>query len=87
MADERLARSDLFHWLCEELGYDPDRVASVRVHSEQVVVIERDPAGLLHITTYEPADGCLRFVSRGPAFPRPGLDTTSSPQSPLSAGA
>ena len=68
MADKYSAHADLFRRLCEELGYAPDRVASVRLNATQVVVVEREAAGLLHITTYEPVDERLRLVARGPAI-------------------
>jgi hypothetical protein len=64
------ARPGLFPWLCQELGYAPDQVISVRLNSEQIVVVEREPAGSLHIATYEPADGRLQLVARGPAVGR-----------------
>jgi hypothetical protein len=57
--------NDAFRALCAELGYSPDRVLSVRVNADQVVVVTWKDSGELQVTTYaEDPDG-LRLVSKG----------------------
>ena len=50
---------DLFPFLCEVLGYRPDRVFSVRVNRRQVVVSSVSPSGTLQVTRYSQSDGRL----------------------------
>ena len=60
----------LFRALCEQLGYPPDAVLSVRIDSDQVVVVTR-ASGQLSVTTYGQSEGGLELVSQGrPVGPR-----------------
>jgi hypothetical protein len=52
----------LFHLVCTRLGYEPDRVLSVRINPRQVVVTAADPAGLLRSTTYRHSGDRLQAV-------------------------
>ena len=52
----------LFHLVCTRLGYEPDRVLSVRINPRQVVVTAADPAGELRSTTYRQSAGPVRAV-------------------------
>jgi hypothetical protein len=38
--------TDLFALLCDELGYDPSTVLTIRVHREQISVTYTDPSGM-----------------------------------------
>jgi hypothetical protein len=59
---------DVFPALCEQLGYDPASVLSVRVNPRQVVVVARNGKGELNVTNYEQGDAGLRRVAQGPSF-------------------
>jgi len=50
---------DLFPFLCEVLGYPPDRVFSVRVNRRQVVVASVSSSGVLQVTRYAQSYGRL----------------------------
>jgi hypothetical protein len=52
----------LFHLVCTMLGYEPDRVLSVRINPRQVVVTAADPAGELRCTTYPQSAGPVQAV-------------------------
>jgi hypothetical protein len=45
-------RTDLFHQLCEELGYEAGRVLSVRLTPGKAVVVFADSAGILRKATH-----------------------------------
>jgi hypothetical protein len=63
-------QGNLFHALCEQLGYRPAAVLSVRIDAGQVVIVTR-ASGQLRVTTYVQSDGGLELVSRGcPVGPR-----------------
>ncbi len=38
--------TDLFLWLCDELGYDPSTVLVIRVSSDQANVSYTEPSGM-----------------------------------------
>jgi hypothetical protein len=63
--------STLFHLVCTTLGYEPDRVLSVRINPRQVVVTAADPAGPLRSTTYRHSGNQLQAVPprRTPTLP------------------
>jgi hypothetical protein len=66
-------KGEIFGALCEELGYLPDDVLSVRIDAAQVVVVTR-ASGQLSVTTFRQSDGGLELVSRGrPVGPRRAL--------------
>jgi len=66
-------KGDMFRTLCEELGYLPDGVLSVRIDAVQVVVVTR-ASGQLSVTTFRQSEGGLELVSRGrPVGPRRAL--------------
>ncbi|MBB3084630.1 hypothetical protein [Geodermatophilus sabuli] len=52
----------LFHLVCTMLGYEPERVLSVRINPRQVVVTTADPAGELRSTTYRQSAGPVQAV-------------------------
>ena len=54
-----------FPVLCRELGYDPERVLSVRVAAHQVVIVERTLDGELRVTNHEHIDGGERTLVTG----------------------
>lgn len=58
----------VFRSLCEQLGYDPHSVLSVRVNSSQVVVVTKNELGHLRVTNYEQAEDGLRRAAQGPPF-------------------
>ena len=63
-------KGDLFRALCEQLGYAPESVFSVRVDADRVVVVTR-ASGQLRVTTFGQSEGGLEVVSRGrPVGPR-----------------
>jgi hypothetical protein len=62
---------NVFRSLCEQLGYDPEAVLSVRVNVDQVVVVTKNESGRLGVTNYELGDGELRRASQGPLFAGP----------------
>jgi hypothetical protein len=67
---ESSMNGNLFGALCEQLGYTPDGVLSVRVDADQVVVVTR-ASGQLRVTTFRQSPGGLELVSRGrPVGPR-----------------
>jgi hypothetical protein len=49
-------RADLFDEICQELGYEPDRVLSVRVTSGKAVVVFTDASGDLRRATHRPVE-------------------------------
>jgi hypothetical protein len=49
--------ADLFPFLCEVLGYPPDRVFSIRVSRRQVVVAAASSSGTLQVGRYLQSDG------------------------------
>jgi hypothetical protein len=65
---ESVANPDLFRRLCEDLGYDPDAVLSVRLTAEQAVVVVGDGPGQLHVETYATSPAGLHLVGRGPSI-------------------
>ncbi|MGY1807004.1 biotin carboxylase N-terminal domain-containing protein [Blastococcus sp. SYSU D00669] len=48
----RPVSTSLFRWLCEELGYAPEHVLSVRLNRTEAVVVTRDDAGQLRVVNH-----------------------------------
>jgi hypothetical protein len=67
---ENSMKGNLFRELCEQLGYTPEGVFSVRMDADRVVVVTR-ASGQLRVTTFGQAEEGLTLVSEGcPVGPR-----------------